>query len=683
MAEQHKKHAHDRPVNCWVDKVGFLSLAKLFFVRLRFPFGVVRYAEQTRFGRWIVQSGLLNKIFCFWKMKYKLSKMFLEEEFNIYWALYRDASTLALTIAKNAGVEEGALKALHQRYSKQKVGLFLKQAIVDDIRPYVKFNNIVNWFLKTENLKRSTHVLLVKNNGWFSYLKGYNDHCFQTVFHYPDLKHVLRMPFYFIKSIWEFVINSACWLCFFGRPKIEKSDKGKIAVLHVQGADLSMRSDFFWFHDSKIDPSQILVYFRMPHRPLNKKVTDLLKENGMSWTDTSPKNFIPRIEGLQFYFYPSKLYVRNSFKVLIEFLRLLFFLVFGKKKKKLLLWQIKNLFILLNNVAFYESFFKDHNVKVHFSQFELGNQMSATNLAAELAGAVDISSQYSNYALTFLEHGKPHDVYFAWGPYYQELFANDYYRTNYLVYCGYSYDYLFNREIEGLKDMRDSLSQEGAQFVISFFDEAYVEGWGLSKDDFREIYKVFLRELLADPTLGLIVKPKRLQYYLGALKESLDLIHEAQKTKRCVLLDEKIMPSQAALISDIAVGLEVNNTAALEAALAGVPTVALNCGEMRFHRFCKSSSGKIVFDDVEQLMEQIRNFRAADSPTNGFANYAPFLNQVDPFRDGKASQRVGQYMKDLLSELSKGSSKEEALNKINRRYCEQFGDDKVIHCCHN
>ena len=59
---------------------------------------------------------------------------------------------------------------------------------------------------------------------------------------------------------------------------------------------------------------------------------------------------------------------------------------------------------------------------------------------------------------------------------------------------------------------------------------------------------------------------------------------------------------------------------------------------------------------------------------------SPILDQLDPFRDGKASQRIGEYVAWYLEGLSQNSSKDESLRRATKKYAEKWGADKVIRC---
>ena len=70
-------------------------------------------------------------------------------------------------------------------------------------------------------------------------------------------------------------------------------------------------------------------------------------------------------------------------------------------------------------------------------------------------------------------------------------------------------------------------------------------------------------------------------------------------------------------------------------------------------------------------------FENTDSnPSLGDAT--PILDQLDPFRDGKASQRIGEFVSWYLEELNDGLNADNAVRSATDRYANKWGGDKVI-----
>ena len=82
-----------------------------------------------------------------------------------------------------------------------------------------------------------------------------------------------------------------------------------------------------------------------------------------------------------------------------------------------------------------------------------------------------------------------------------------------------------------------------------------------------------------------------------------------------------------------------------------------------------------MFDDLHELIAAIRRYRAGELPALG--DHSSILDEIDPFRDGQAGERIGTYIRWFLDKLNAGHSRDEALAWANAQYVAQWGDDKV------
>ena len=55
----------------------------------------------------------------------------------------------------------------------------------------------------------------------------------------------------------------------------------------------------------------------------------------------------------------------------------------------------------------------------------------------------------------------------------------------------------------------------------------------------------------------------------------------------------------------------------------------------------------------------------------------PLLQEIDPFRDGLAGQRIGQYLRCYLEGWDDGQDRDTALARADLRYAEEWGAGKV------
>ena len=64
------------------------------------------------------------------------------------------------------------------------------------------------------------------------------------------------------------------------------------------------------------------------------------------------------------------------------------------------------------------------------------------------------------------------------------------------------------------------------------------------------------------------------------------------------------------------------------------------------------------------------------NPTLG--HVSPILDQLDPFRDGKASQRIGEFVAWYLEKLDGDSDFDDAVRYATDKYAEKWGANKVL-----
>jgi hypothetical protein len=62
----------------------------------------------------------------------------------------------------------------------------------------------------------------------------------------------------------------------------------------------------------------------------------------------------------------------------------------------------------------------------------------------------------------------------------------------------------------------------------------------------------------------------------------------------------------------------------------------------------------------------------------GFGDWSSIIDELDPFRDGKAAQRMGNYLNWLIQGFEKGVDKEVIMSDAAERYGKEWGYDKVI-----
>jgi len=196
-------------------------------------------------------------------------------------------------------------------------------------------------------------------------------------------------------------------------------------------------------------------------------------------------------------------------------------------------------------------------------------------------------------------------------------------------------------------------------------------------------YESVLEYTVNHSDVGLIIKPKKENddLRLKTADETKDFVDVLIKQDRIKFLSSGKYPVEAGLASNIVIGMIPDSTAALEGALAGVPTVIYDCtnsGES--HPLYIAGHNKIIFNNMDQLLNMINSDKEnpGTGSISGFADWSPILMDIDPFRDGKANIRIGFYIKTLVCKLDDGLTKDDVIKTANETYANEFGRDKVI-----
>jgi len=655
---------------CWVDCLGFISLFRIIMLRSRHHIKEIRFMRITVAAK-TISSRYLCGLFKFKNMYISNAADSAVDENKTEFATYKDAIHIIYKLIKpNYKQNNSLLDRIDGKYSKDKIELFFEQEIWREIiRPV----NLCNFVKFNKDYAGDYSLILVASNSWLNFIRTKFKDDRIKIYSYFNFKEFVSLVYYPLKIIIEIIANLS--LLLIGKRISDSLNRrhSKIAVLYMHGADLSKKSDYFWLPPSEIDPKRIIVYFKYSVRSPTKANIDMIEKNNAAWVNLLPwkigaRNLLPGT--MELYRFPSVIFIKKSLKTLWTSLSLLIVCLWRGS-----LWYWKNITNILNSVDFFESFFLAFNIKVHFAQYGVGKDMSASNMAMELVNGVDIGVHWSNFDSAFVDLAKPHDIYFSWGPYFKDNFLNaDYNRINKLVYCGYPYDSFFKDCDERAKFHRGRILDKGARFIVAFFDQSIASNKPNWAKEIEGVYRFLLEEVLRDETFGLIIKPKKLASLSQRLPDMAALLKKAVSTGRCLFLGVDILPCEAAYASDLALGIGASSTPLTEALLAGVPGITFEPRGFFEHPIYKYDFKSIIQNKLSQLKSTI-----TDVKNNKLTIEKPaVLKEIDCFRDGKASTRIGRFIKWVLDELDKGSSRQEAIGIAIEKYQKEWGVDKVV-----
>ncbi len=330
--------------------------------------------------------------------------------------------------------------------------------------------------------------------------------------------------------------------------------------------------------------------------------------------------------------------------------------------------------------------FRSENLKVYFTWYRYTADHCAIAEAMEENGGVTALFQRSFDALGAPDLAVTADVDFVFSPYSFDIERQSLSKISYCVASGYIGDYRYSLVKKQAQALRESLLKNGARKIITFFDENSMadDRWNTGHDLQALGYRLLCEKVLREPWLGVIFKPKIPRTVRTRLGPYANLLKEAEATGRCVVLQEgermgAHTPATAALASDLAIHNSLfAGTAGLEAALAGVPTLLLDIEGWHVSPFHQLGEGRVFFKRWEDLWPACHEHFTRQGGIAGFGDWSPVLPLMDPFRDGKAAQRIGAYLQWLLQGFKAGKQRDQVLAMAAERYADAWGADKIV-----
>jgi len=448
----------------------------------------------------------------------------------------------------------------------------------------------------------------------------------------------------------------------------------KVAVdyfgqLNLDRPELS--SELFFWQQSCLNGGDVLLNLRFPFVPLSGQAWQQLNKNGISTVAMHPGATggfdIPVFNPVR-KTKPSPS-PKNS-------------KAHSSKNSR---WISKQIDSYQNERSIWTDFFDRNNVKVYTTWYTNGPAHCAITDALESLGGVTATYQRSLESYPTAVTTAASDIAFDFSQFSAQIGRESGSRVKYRVITGFLGDHRFELLKGSEEETRNKLKANGARWIAAYFDENTVDDsrWFTGHQFTRENYAFLLEKVLTDFQFGLILKPRTprgLRQRLGSVTQLLDA---AIETGRCHIYESgnirgKHTPAAAALASDIAIhGHLYAGSAGLESALAGVPTLLLDREGWHKSPLYKLGVGKSVFTDWESLWEAVENHRSNPAAHLGFGDWSPLLDELDPFRDGRAAERMGTYIHWMLQGFANGLDRETIMADAAERYCTEWGADKV------
>jgi hypothetical protein len=267
-------------------------------------------------------------------------------------------------------------------------------------------------------------------------------------------------------------------------------------------------------------------------------------------------------------------------------------------------------------------------------------EVHVLNTLAELGLIKSIKIQYSNLpGPHVLMHSNP-SILMS----FSETFASSFQSKSYgvgpkqVIAMGYPMPIENCELVKRSKNLKTSLNERGARFIIGFFPESVQRDddiWAFFTDsDFLDYIHTLSNLVLSNTEIGIILKTQFMRRNPLRIFPNDDILHKAFQTGRFLIPEfgihrNLITPTEIALASDICIGDIVGATASLEAALAGTRSVMTD--SMHYGRKFRSiyfESDQIVFKDLNKALDAIMHFKVNKNHSNQIGQWGQILKEL-------------------------------------------------------
>lgn len=610
--------------------------------------------------------------------------------------LINDLRAICSRIRNGQFVDNPLIKAMASQWEMNKVILYFEKFAEKDLRPECLRIRLVRWIIRTQLcVDPSRCILLVRYTHWFPYLET---HARSQSIHlrgyrqYYGLKKIAEWYSWLLKvsvkvlpgllrSVLRRLRCSRVSVCSRSAPAKSASGKksvgSKIAIRYwhrTLSFDPAERSEFFWLNGSGIPYSEILLYDYVADKPLDTELANQLDARGIKLFGSGPE--VSR-------WHPTKRILAVWLRTELKLTRNVF--VCLMRGQRVSLYYISKLMVLAMEYAYWYDFYAANRVRV-----DVGTVLAKVSqvLALDKLNGVSCAYQYSISDIvspsTLLSAGE--NVQFIFSSTFEWLWDNIKAPVDRFVRVGFVYDSAFQalRGLGRVAQIRNELQERGVRFTLCFFDENSRDHWSAaySNEDAARNYEYLLKWLLAEPTLGIIFKPKKPTNLLERINRLSGLINQAERTGRCKFLISdtsagNVYPAEAALMADVSIGILGGATAALETRLAGVPTVLIDTWRIYHHPFYKWGRNRVIFNDWESLRAMLEQYRTAPERCPEFGDWSLGLDALDLFQDGQASLRMSFYIRRVYEALKRGIPKQTALAMASGEFAQRWGDGHI------
>ena len=298
--------------------------------------------------------------------------------------------------------------------------------------------------------------------------------------------------------------------------------------------DLSERSDLFWVASSGIPRDRVIYYFSRPDIAVTPRDLALLQELGIKAAATPGVQAPPEVPRWTPTGQMGRIRWRLTAPLIRTFIRRF---EFRRAEGRFVFGCLLDFACVY---AFWYDLFKVNKVRVHVD----GPANPAGNVPLVVAlqdlGGVSVACQASSLLSV------PLDILAETSVDVLLVFTldkiNGYCRmttpVEQLIPIGYTTDYSFEHVRPRSQKRREQLAKHGARFIVSYFDQNSSDSAYelVTTEESARDYAELCQWVLDDPTLGLVLKPKRPHSLMQRIGSVAGLLDRARATGRVLVM---------------------------------------------------------------------------------------------------------------------------------------------------
>lgn len=321
------------------------------------------------------------------------------------------------------------------------------------------------------------------------------------------------------------------------------------------------------------------------------------------------------------------------------------------------LWSYGQMLRLLYGIVWWYDFFITNNIKIWVEDAydrSTYQRVVAIDMAKGISVLFERCMAYGN---SFVE-ARPAYVSFQSGAYSLKQIENTD-KVVQKVVVGYYLDQMDNGILEKQrKYLRETLHKLDAYNdgpLVLVCDEG---GTIYGADKVFYFYRELLKDVQQKGEYRLLLKPKRKVIFQELPSDIIDSLKILIQRKKCFILEPSTTITLAASVVDLVIS--VPSTAMFTAITLGKKTIVFNpYYTMKGIFYDQGLENKCIFEDMLILLDSLHKYLRGQF--SGLGDCTAVHEIIDPYRDGKAGERIASFLKYFLEYYSQSKDREVAI----------------------